>query len=421
MNILKKISILIIICIILLSLSVNTLARDNFALGVGTIDNKGITTTQDVEDALTVYLNAGYNVYGVADPGLQHFWEQLYADIQFFSSHGDVNSITFKESGIVAGNTRYYNEIPCIGTNIVNWGADTILVIYSSCESAGTNGVASTNSIAYKTALRGSEVVIGWRSAIQLQSARIWTQCFNLALGSGDTVLEAMDFANSFSYADPNVRENSTIFYYGDGSTVITGRYRNNNSINRNLVEQYDERKLVGKNKNNKEIYNIETVEKIIKEKYNDFDISNYSITEGTSLAINMDTGKQEETNYLRMNLKLGDFETLSGFVIKVKDNLIEEIYDNTINAEKEKKILEEINTKKINMSVELDNNIKNIMKEVSKIRIKMRYNDIKIDDSNIEYKYRYDINTDKKYIVFNIESVTKAGTKAIDTIEYEI
>lgn len=69
-----------------------------------------------MKDAVNSYYIAGYHSHGAIDPTTQALWENLYADLQFFSCHGNVNLIRFANSGIRVGN---FSGI-YIGTNSVH-------------------------------------------------------------------------------------------------------------------------------------------------------------------------------------------------------------------------------------------------------------------------------------------------------------
>lgn len=416
--------------IILINSSTIVLGRDNYAIGIGSVEGD-LDTRQYVSEAITAYKSAGYRVYGVANPGKQHLWEQLYADVQFFNGHGSEDWVTTAISGIIVGSDKKYGNKDCIGTDTVHWDADTILVIYASCEGAGSNGYNNANSVARKTAQRGADVVIAWRSTINSESTGQWTKRYNDALASGYTVIQAMDYANSYSYEDDRVPQNSTIIHHGDTSIKI-GKYRSasikeDRSTSVKEIREKDnlllksKTKLSNKTNNNN---NLEYVYSVIQETYPEFNKENYIISKGTSQSINENTGEIEETEYINLKLKIGEFETLSGFTVKVKNNNIEAIYDNTIDFSKETRILKQINSLHTN---KLNTNAIEALKNSASTKLLKSYNNnVDINTDEITYKYIYDINTDKKYISFSIKSTTGDISKneiavAYDTIKYEL
>ena len=168
--------------ILLFELAGVVLARDNYAIGIATIEDNGEflwDSRASISEIITAYNRAGYRVYGVGNPGKQHLWEQLYADVQCFLCHGNQDCVVTAISGIVAGSDRMYGNKDCIGTDSVHWDADTILVIYGSCQGAGDNGVINKNSVGYKTAVRGAQVVMAWRSSVNIPNLEKWTKYYN--------------------------------------------------------------------------------------------------------------------------------------------------------------------------------------------------------------------------------------------------
>lgn len=411
----------LLMIIILINSSNVVLGRDNYAIGIGSVEGD-IDTRQCVAEAITAYNRAGYRVYGVANPGKQHLWEQLYADVQFFNCHGSEEWVITANSGIIVGSDKKYGNKDCIGTDTVHWDADTILVIYASCEGAGSNGYNNANSVARKTAQRGADIVMAWRSKINSESTKLWTGYYNNALANGYTVIQAMDYANSFEYEDDRVPQNSTIIHHGDTSIKI-GKYRS-----AGVEEVRPEDNLLLKSRmrlsNDTNNNSLEYIYSVIKENYPEFDEKNYIMSRGNAQSINENTGEIEETEYINLKLKIGEFETLSGFTIKIKNNIIEAIYDNTIDFSKEKNILKQKNVLQTNNFSK--NNIETLKDRACNELLEAYNNNINVNQDEITYKYTYDINTNKKYINFIIKSTigniaTNEIATAYDTIKYEL
>ena len=415
------ISILLIV-ILLFGLSGVALGRDNYAIGIATIEDNGeflLDTRESVSEAITAYSKAGYRVYGVGNPGKQHLWEQLYADVQFFNCHGNQDCVVTAISGIVAGSDRMYGNKDCIGTDSVHWDADTILVIYGSCQGAGNNGVANENSVGYKTAVRGAQVVMAWRSSVGSDSLREWTRNYNNRLADGYSVIQAMDYANSFTYSDSRVPENSTILHHGNTDMKI-GKYR---SMTSDEVRPEDNLLLKTKTRTVVSSNELDTVYNVIKETYPDFNENNYIITRGKAQSIDVTNGNIDETEYINLKFKIGDFETNSGFTIKAKNNIVEAIYDNTVDLQKEKLLTQRRNVMTTNYK---EKEIDEIKVDVAQKIMNAYNNCVNIDPENdVTYKFFYDIETGKKYIEFLVKSTmgNVEGEKpvAYDTVKYEI
>lgn len=405
----KLIVVTFLITLILVLSSSKVIGRDNYAFSAGTVSDD-INTKQDILDSSNAYSNAGYRVGAILDPSKQQLWENLYADVQFFSTHGNVQWINFVNSGIAVGDTNDFY----IGTNAVHWDADTILVTYSSCNSAGANGNNDTNSIACKTAERGADVVVGFRKEIDVGSSRNWANRYNTRLSQGYGVLDSANYANSFIYLFPSVKENQ-IWHHGDANMKI-GKYRNNLLLEdeRNILK---DSKMVKMGTREGDIDNIINH---IKNYYPKFDISNYEIVQNHKLiSSDVNSKKSDEINYIDFQLKVGDFYTNAGFTAVLKNGTIDAIYDNNINIEKQEKALEE----REKFIVNLDNVMQSKMKIKAINEVKNKYDGVKIGE-NIQKKYYFNLENNKKYVVFSIPSIMKTekgDSIAYDTVQFEI
>ena len=398
-----KILFLILTFIYLIASSVQ--ARDNFALSVATQFN-GLNTVQDMNNAANSYADAGYHSYGITDPTAQQLWENLYADVQFFSTHGGLNNIEFSQTGIIVGDTGNYNingtTKQMIGTNAVHWDADTILVTYSSCRSAGENDQSNANSITAQTAQRGADVAVGFRDDINSGSSTNWNERYNERLAAGYGVYDSVEYANSFIYLFPNVKK-VQIWHHGD-SNIKIGKYRSNSIVN-------DDRNLL---KNTKSILDNDAALDIIKESNPEFDINNYERIETNGIGVS-EVGHDNNnlmTKYVDLQLKVGEFYTNAGYTIVSEGNTITAIYDNNVDIEKQNAIL---NSRESNI-LQLTENEINILKDEAIAKIKTN-DEIELLEENITYKYYLDIETNKRYIIFSIPN--KIKNSELDSIAY--
>ena len=372
-------------------------AGTNWVYCAGTTHN-GINTVEDVNDACNAYSNAGYNGYSHVDPTYSQLSSHVARDVVFFATHGSLTSISFENSGIRVGS----NSGNYVGTDTVDWAtSDTLLVTYATCNSAGTNGNYSSNSIATATANRGADVVVGFRDTINDGSARNWSKRYNDKLGEGSGVYDAISYANSFVYLFPSVKQ-VHICHHGDNNIKI-GRYRN-------ILVDNDERNIlnepiqIGNTRSNTAIIDI------MKEVIPNFKEENYEIQEsGYILSQNIDNNESSTGHrYIDFQLKIGDFYTESGYTLKIKDNIIEAIYDNNINSEIQNEALTNENNFKVNDENELLLNVDSINSEI-------------IESEKIESKYFYDIEEEKKYVVFSIPESKENGDKSFKLVKYEI
>ena len=406
--------------ILLFELAGVVLARDNYAIGIATIEDNGEflwDSRASISEIITAYNRAGYRVYGVGNPGKQHLWEQLYADVQCFLCHGNQDCVVTAISGIVAGSDRMYGNKDCIGTDSVHWDADTILVIYGSCQGAGDNGVINKNSVGYKTAVRGAQVVMAWRSSVNIPNLEKWTKYYNNRLADGYSVIQAMDYANSFSYTDSRVPQNSTIIHHGDTGIKI-GKYRN---ITENQIRPEDNLLLKAKTRTVISSNDVNAIYNVIKETYPDFDENNYIITRGNSQSINVTNEQVSETEYINLMLKVGEFETESGFTVRAEDGIVEAIYDNTIDFKKEAMLTKQKAPMMANCT---ETELQELKDEAIQKILSAYNNNVSINTDDVTYKYFYDIETEKKYVEFSIKSTMSTQNEeveACDIVKYEI
>lgn len=413
------ISVLVTVILLFESAGV-VLARDNYAIGIATIEDNGEflwDSRASISEIITAYNRAGYRVYGVGNPGKQHLWEQLYADVQCFLCHGNQDCVVTAISGIVAGSDRMYGNKDCIGTDSVHWDADTILVIYGSCQGAGDNGVINKNSVGYKTAVRGAQVVMAWRSSVNIPNLEKWTKYYNNRLADGYSVIQAMDYANSFSYTDSRVPQNSTIIHHGDTGIKI-GKYRN---ITENQIRPEDNLLLKAKARTVISSNDVNAIYNVIKETYPDFDENNYIITRGNSQSINVTNEQVSETEYINLMLKVGEFETESGFTVRAEDGIVEAIYDNTIDFNKEAMLTKQKAPMMANCT---ETELQELKDEAIQKILSAYNNNVSINTDDVTYKYFYDIETEKKYVEFSIKSTMgtqNEEVEACDIVKFEI
>ena len=76
----------------------------------------------------------------------------------------------------------------------------------------------------------------------------------------------------------------------------------------------------------------------IMQDNIQDFNINDYVINETDGLmTTNVNTNETVlENKYIDFQLKIGDFYTEAGYTVKVNGNVVEAIYDNNIDKEKQ-------------------------------------------------------------------------------------
>lgn len=446
-------------------ISTSCFARDNYAYAAGiqhNIDNlipyvDDFDAYDDCANALGYYQNAGYNVAGHINPGRDLLWSNLYATVQFFAGHGNVDYIHFTETGIYNGND--WNNVSAsaggdtftidfIGTNSVHWDADTILVTYSSCNGGGTDGNVADDSVARSTCVRGSDVVVAFTDTVHTHYMDDWTDRYNEKLGAGYGVYDAVQYANSFNYILGG-QKNNVIWSHGD-SNIKIGTYGNSsknaigigeqllnlrniqNNLSDNIVLNSDleiSKLKIEKDLNNRTVFNNinsniiateKNIESKLKEIYNNFDINNYQVDTYTTTVMNVnDNSVMDELKYYDYKLKIGDYITDAAYTVVVENNKIKEIYDNNIDIVKQEELLKS-NEFVANIN---DYNVQ-MFDTKTKQMIEQKY-DSQLRTIDKDYTFYYDIKNDKKYVIVSHTTedninVLESGI-AIDSCCFEI
>lgn len=433
----------IFIMVVLISSMLSTFsgvyARSNYAYAAGlkydVPDNIfDMDATNQCLKAMESYRNAGFSVGGHVNPNKQILWENLYATVQYFYGHGGVNHILVGGStGIIMGGDAVrtltadngkttFSDVQFIGTNTVHWDADTDLVSYMACETAGTNNVVADNSLAKATCARGATVVFGYTSEVNRLSLGSWSDRYNEKLGQGYGVNDAIQYANSFNYLFNDVK-NGMLWHHGNANMKI-GKYNpaTKKSISEDSNTLKNDRLVYSSNGiNTKKISSKADIESKLSEIYKDFDSSNYIVEKNTSYCYDINTNLPTEENiYYDYKLKVGDYITDAGYTVKLTNGKISEIYDNNINLEKQEELLKESSNFNANISKE---KLSTYKADLNK-RVEAKY-DNNIQVTGNECIYYYDIANDKKYVVISCESETEIDGeevgKAIDSIMYEI
>lgn len=177
----------------------------------------GVDTTSDATNASDLYEIAGYNSYYSTQPTVSIMrgnfssgTKRIQSDILFFSGHGNYDNIAFNYkgkggeymTGVYYGSdlnsTSGYKYVGLNGNM-----SSVKLVTFAACLTASNND----NNITARAVSYGAKTAVGWSSSINSGSHSNWLARYNDKLATGSTVLEAVTYANSFTYLDSDVKD----------------------------------------------------------------------------------------------------------------------------------------------------------------------------------------------------------------------
>lgn len=188
----------------------------------------GINTSSDATNARDLYAIAGYNSYSSTEPtasilkgNFTNGTKRMQSDVLFFSGHGNYNNVSFNYKGKGGSYaTGIWYTTDCKTTDNYemvgisgNMGS-VKLVTFAACLTASNND----NNITAKAVSYGADAAVGWSSEINAGSHSNWLARYNDKLATGSTVLQAVTYANSFTYLDSDVKDARI---YGDRSLKI--------------------------------------------------------------------------------------------------------------------------------------------------------------------------------------------------------
>lgn len=405
----KIIGISIISVAIIVVLSLITVAQAvTFATAMGTTC-LGLNTSVHMNDAADAYSRSGYsNPNRFMDPSYILLVSNLAAEVQYFASHGNYDNIRFERCGINLYEDYQMGNVEFIGTNNVNLWQNTLLVTYGACCTAGVDGVFQYDSITYETALRGAEVVVGFKVDVCPDCFDWWSYRYNSHLADGYGVKDSVQYANSFSYEHNSIKS-VQIVHHGNDNIKI-GVYNSESGLNTrsNINEMMS---LSNKKINASD----ENIMKLLKEQNSN--LNNVEITRNYTGSTNVITGKTDTFEYIDVKEKNGDYLTNSGYTIVSNNGNIDSIIDNTIKND---------NVSIKNIKFDDKSNVdekKYIDRAYSEVKGKYSY-DVKIAEEDTKIEYFYDKENNKKFILVSVK--TNAGTEekasyGIATFRYEL
>lgn len=392
--------------------TVETLAYNNIASAFGSTEING-NREKEINTAKETYDNLGYSTNAKIDPSPLIFLSNMMGRVMYVSCHGALRSFEFPACGLIMDNTAFPNSKEFYKTSNINW-ENGLLFTLACCNSAGSNGEYDLNSIAADIGYKGVEMTVGFTTEINSYFIVDWSKNYHEKLAENYTVTQAVDYANSCFYINPNVK--NAVVFYREKVTPIS-ELSNESLLKENVNDDMEERNLL---LNDNNTYNNDcTIDDIIASKVSNFNKENYEIKTAKSEEVNISTGNlTSEKVYTEYGFKIGDFLTNYGYTVVSSDNKIEAIYDNNLDYELQAQLLAE----KSKFIKNLDTEEYMIDKANKELQNKKKYCNI----LNNTVEYYYDVENDKKYIIIETEfektNLTRSQSDMdCDTVMYEI
>ncbi len=326
----------------------------------------------------------------------------------YVSCHGAPRSFEFPACGLIMDNTAFPNSKEFYKTSNINW-ENGLLFTLASCNSAGTNGEYDLNSIAADIGYKGVEMTVGFTTEINSYFIVDWSKNYHEKLAENYTVTQAVDYANSCFYINPNVK-NSVVFYREQVTPIST--LSSQNVVEKNINDEMKKRNILLNDNTTYMLNNDYTIDNIIASKVLNFNKENYEISTAKSAEVNINTEElTSEKCYIEYEFKVGDFLTNYGYTVVYSNNKIEAIYDNSLDYELQSKLLAEKSRFIKNLEIE-----KNMIEKANQ---ELKNNKKYCNVLNNTVEYYYDVEKDKKYIIIESEFEESNLTRSKSVIDY--
>lgn len=378
MKTIKKLCILTAVFIFLSQFSIcqPVFATANLALCVGTNYGLfGIDTTEDAETAGTLYRNAGYDTtvyikptYDLLNGYTYRGIKYMQSDILFFSGHGNYDRMTFNYNGTggdyATGIYRYNSVLLENGAKLVGIQGNMSgvkLVTFAGCMTASNND----QNICAQAVTYGAKTAVGWEESINQGSHTEWLKRYNQCLLDGKTVQAAVNYANSFTYADARVK---TSKIYGDTSLRISHVSTASANLDDALMYLDVVDECIGYDLNNS------VLTEFAKKNIDNFNPSCYEITVFNTSA---------DCFTVDFVFMIDNCRTNSSYTMHIQDGRITQIIDNSIKTP-----MTTVDFATISDCVERQMNVCN---DTAAVVNTNEYEGYSIYEQNIEYHYDFE------------------------------
>ncbi|MCR5836987.1 MAG: hypothetical protein K6G88_10820 [Lachnospiraceae bacterium] len=314
---------LLLATIFTLNTTSNINAATKYAYSIGTDYGDNVDTSKDAKNAATSFGKLGYKSYYNTKPTVSYMKgnapngrRRLGCEIVFLSGHATSTYMSFNyrnkggdyATGIIQGKDW---ESP--STHYKYAGVDdcdmskTKLFVLAGCETA-----RGGDNITKDIVQNGAKTALGWTTKISCASHSEWLKKFFTKLESKVRVIDAVNYANSFSYSDSNVKNT---WIYGDTKNIV--------SLTDTKKSTYDERltkcnSTLLVNNHMSESNLRSTLSMILLNSSVKIDLNNYKI--------------KKHGTVIDLILMVDGCETNTGYTLIVENNRVKEIYNNEIH-----------------------------------------------------------------------------------------
>ena len=330
----KKIYIFIIAAILVIGNTCSAFAA-NYAVCIGrnfddaTGDKPNLDTRIPTNVANRHFTNAGYDVTSYTTPTYNTLKGKnddgtlrMSSSILYFNGEGDGSSVKWwhgvdhdDECGVIANSgitsTNYYT----LTKNNYNTND---LILFMACN--------SSNMAKYAKETGGAKATVGFLYNVLTNDMSIWSQRLTLALSRGETLRDAVAYADN----DERYSENTTVInhYVGGPDVVITNASRNSNTYRLYDFEIADSDELPTDDEINYGYVKYEVNSNIVYPINDDYELISEYIVNNINPQFDFDrfvVEKQDE-NTIRFHLMIDGFRADAGYILHFENGMLEYI-----------------------------------------------------------------------------------------------
>lgn len=388
-------------------------AASGYAFSAG-YTGSDLDTTSQVNYANSTYNKIGYTTNYKMAPNSSYLNTGKYSngrrymesDVIYLSGHGDDEGKTIQLGNNVGYRVDSYYNNNLLKLSSVNW-SKVKLITYAGCKTS-YNPIQDYSNISVETYRKGAKNVVGFQQEVYTSSLIEWMKKYHDKLKSGGTVVQAIQYANNYSYNDSRVKD---IGFFGPSNTTISSV--DNTIYSSNLLNTDNQNTTIVTNSieftnDNEDLENILTY---LESKYSEFNKNDYEVKVYT-------LNKEQNCYSIDLIKKIGDYYTNLGYSIGVENGKVTSVTDNNdkLTLETKMKIYNKKVSKELLESYK-EQAIAQVYKKAIKneLPIKVDKNDITID--NQKCQLFFDTNNNKKY--YKVFTTYKNG-KGLINVDYK-